>query len=152
MASFKTVRFQIDIEAPVSTVFRTMLDPGCYRQWASAFAEGTYYEGEWRQGGRLRFLAPSGDGMLSEVAEHRPDECTSIRHLGMIAGGAEDTSSDMARAWASARETYRFVALPGGTRVEVEQDATEEFVAYLADAWPKALQQLKALCEGGAAG
>ena len=143
----KQIHFTIDIAAPVAVVFQTMLDPASYRDWTSAFAEGSYYEGEWRQGRKIRFMAPSGDGMVSEIAEHRENAFTSIRHLGFISQGVEDTTSEAVRAWAPACENYTFTAAGDGTRLDIDQDVTGEFEQYVAQAWPKALQRLKVLCE-----
>lgn len=152
MLTTKKLQFSTEIAAPREQVFATMLDPVAYRDWTSPFAEGSYYEGRWQQGQKIRFMSPSGDGMVSEIAEHRPNEFTSIRHLGYISGGVEDTHSEAIRAWAPAYENYTFVDMPGGTRVVVDQDATEEFEQYIAHAWPLALQRLKVLCEAGPAG
>lgn len=147
MTDNKRIQFVIDIAAPVPVVFGTMLDPQAYRDWTTAFAEGSYYAGSWQQGQPIRFMAPTGDGMVSEIAEHRIDEFTSIRHLGTIVDGIEDTTSESVRAWAPAYENYTFTATPDGTRLVVDQDVTEAFEPYVAQAWPKALQRLKVLCE-----
>ena len=145
----KRIQFFIDIAAPVPVVFSTMLDPQCYRDWTTDFADGSYDEGSWQQGQKIRFMAPSGDGMVSAFAEHRVNEFTS-RHLGYVANGVEDTQSDAIRAWAPAYESYSFRPTALGTRLVVDQDVTPEFEPYVAQAWPKALQRLKPLCEGGA--
>jgi len=152
MPEFKRLFFAVDVAAPPALVCERMLDPEHYRDWTSAFCEDSHYAGRWHEGERIRFLGPDGDGMLSEVAECRPGEYTSLRHLGLIAAGREDIDSEPARAWTGARENYRFVPTPGGTRVEVEQDVTAQYESYLAEAWPRALQRLKALCERGAPG
>lgn len=146
------LQFTIDIAAPVPQVFQTMLDPDGYRHWTTPFAEGSYYEGHWQPGQRIRFLSPSGHGMVSEIAEHRVNAFTSIRHLGYVADGVEDTESDAIRAWAPAYENYSFTATAAGTHLVVDQDATDAFAQYVTEAWPKALQRLKALCESGSAG
>ena len=152
MPAVKRIQFTADIAAPVPKVFRLMLDPVSYRDWTSAFVEGSYYEGSWLQGQKIRFMSPSGDGMVSEIAAHRPPEFTSIRHLGYISQGVEDTQSEAVRAWAPAFENYSFSATPQGTRLVIDQDVTEEFEQYIAQAWPQALQRLKLLCEGEDAG
>jgi hypothetical protein len=41
--------------------------------------------------------------MIAEIAEHRPNEFISIRNLGFIAKGVEDTGSDAVRARAPVR-------------------------------------------------
>ncbi len=149
MPTNKRIQFTIDIDAPVPVVFRIMLDHESYKDWTTAFAEGSYYVGSWKQGQKIQFMAPSGDGMVSEIAEHRVNEFTSIRHLGYISKGVEDTQSESIRAWAPAYENYTFVATAEGTRLVVDQDVTQEFEQYVAGAWPKALQRLKILCEAG---
>ncbi|SHM87277.1 hypothetical protein [Rhizobacter sp. OV335] len=98
------------------------------------------------EGRRIRFLTPSGEGVISEIAENRPNEFISIRHLGYIADGVEDTGSEAIRAWAPAYENYTFTATPQGTRLTVDQDMTDEFESMV-ETWPKALGALKALCE-----
>lgn len=147
MPSDKKLHFAIDIAATPEVVFRVMLDPETYKAWTQAFVAGSYYEGAWRQGERITFLSPSGDGMLSEIVEHRPNEFTSIRHLGFIHQGVVDTESDAVKAFVPAYENYTFAAIADGTRLEVDMDITEEYAQYMNDTWPKALDELKALCE-----
>lgn len=148
MPSLKRIQFVTFIEAPASRVYERMIDPESYKDWTSVFADGSYYEGSWAQGERIRFMSPSGDGMLSEIAENRANAFISIRHLGFIAQGVEDTTSEQAKAWAPAYENYTFEAQPGGTRLVIDQDVSEAFEGYITEAWPKALARLKALCEG----
>lgn len=150
MSHLRRIQFTVDIAASPSRVYALMLDDRSFRDWTSAFAEGSYFEGSWRPGERIRFLTPSGDGMLAEIAENRPHDFVSIRHLGQIVRGVEDTDSEAVRAWAPAYENYTFLATPGGTRLVVDQDVTEEFERFLAVAWPRAQQRLKALCEAQA--
>jgi uncharacterized protein YndB with AHSA1/START domain len=40
MPTNKRIQFSINISAPVSAVFQTMLDSESYRDWPMAFAEG----------------------------------------------------------------------------------------------------------------
>lgn len=146
MSNVKRIQFQRTIEAPASVVWETMLGAETYPRWTAAFAEGSYYEGSWDRGSRIRFLVPSGDGMVAEIAECRPNEFLSIRHLGFVAKGIEDTESETVRAWAPAYENYTFNSVAEGTKLVVEQDVTEDFEQYMKDAWPKALELLERLC------
>ena len=151
MSSTRRIQFSQVIAAPAARVYELMIGPESYKHWTSAFADGSYYEGSWTQGKRIRFLAPSGDGMVAEIAENRPNEFISIRHLGFFAGGVEDTDSEAVRAWAPAFENYTFAAVPDGTRLVIDQDVPADWEAYMQEAWPKALQRLKALCEAESA-
>ena len=143
----KTLTFEIVIHAPRTQVWETMLGPETYKAWAAAFCEGTYYVGSWEKGAKIHFLAPSGDGMSSVIAENRPNEFVSIRHIGMIENGVEDTTSDKVRAWAPAYENYRFEDAAGACSVTVTLDTAAEWEEYMLDTFPQALALLKSLCE-----
>ena len=143
----KTLTFEVTINAPRERVWQAMLGADTYRAWTSAFAEGSHYTGSWDQGAQIRFLGPSGDGMTAVIAENRPHEFVSIRHLGTIENGIEDTTSDKVRAWAPAHENYRFSDVPGGCLVTVTLDTIPEYEQYMLDTVPKALGLLKRLCE-----
>src|SRR5687768_11721406 len=118
----KTLRFAETFAATPEELWHAMLDPDTYKQWTSAFSEGSYYEGGWNQGDRIRFLDPSGDGMVSEIAESRPYSFISIRHLGIVKNGIEDTEGEEARKWAPAYENYTFTPNGSGTDLEVTLD------------------------------
>lgn len=143
-----TLHFDIHIQAPREQVWRhTLYSPG-YEDWTSAFCAGSTYQGSWETGSKIRFLDPTGaGGMVSEIAEHRPAEYVSIRHLGFIRDGVEDTSSEAVRAWAPCYENYSFIDEGGGTHMRVALDLFGDYESYMMDTWPKALDRLKQLCE-----
>jgi len=147
-----TQRYATSIEAAPKTVWDTMLGDPTYRQWTAEFTEGSYFEGSWEQGERIRFLAPNGEGMVAVIAENRPYEFISIRHLGVIKDGVEDTDSDEVRAWAPAYENYTLSPDGVSTRLEVTIEVTPDAEEFMARLWPRALSRLKALCEAGGAG
>lgn len=151
MPAVKRLQWSVDIAAPASRVYQVLVGPESYGQWTSAFGDGLTFVGSWQKGQRMRFLTPQGHGVISEIAEIRPNEFISIRHLGYIADdGVEDTSSEAIRAWAPAYENYTLTVTPRGTKLTVEQDITDDFES-MPETWPKALEKLKALCENRAA-
>ena len=153
MSDVKRVQFEATIAAPAKKVWEVMLGAETYPEWTKAFGEGSYFEGDWSEGSKIRFLIPSGDGMVSEIVENRENEHLSIRHLGFLVDGVEDTESDEVRAWAPAYENYTLTPVEGGTRVLVDQDLGEKYVASMEATWSKAFDLLKQLCEkDGAAG
>jgi hypothetical protein len=106
--SRKKMRFSTQIQAPRRRVWELMLAPDSYRTWTSPFMEGSYYEGSWDAGQRLRFLTPGAKmGMVAEVAENRPGEFVSLKHIGQVKDGVEDFDSAEVRAWAPAYENAR---------------------------------------------
>lgn len=145
----KRLDFSITIDAPRRTVWDAMISPDGYRYWTAAFAEGSHFKGSWEKGGKIHFLAPNGEGMVAEIADNRPLEHISIRHLGMVKDGVEDTTSPEATAWAPAYENYSFADEGRGTKVSVELDTVLEYEQYMRDTFPKALALLKLLCEEG---
>ena len=150
MPSVKRIQFIAEIGVPASVVWRHVTSPESYKIWTSAFAEGSHFKGSWEPGSKILFLSPSGDGMVAEIAECRRTEFISIRHLGFIANGVEDTTSEAVKAWAPAYENYTFAAIPTGTKMVVDQDVSVEREEYMNEAWPKALLLLKKLSEASA--
>ncbi|MFG5409068.1 SRPBCC domain-containing protein [Piscinibacter sakaiensis] len=143
----KTLHFETTLQATPARVWDELLGPDGYRAWTAAFGEGSHFVGSWDEGARIRFLGPSGDGMSAEIAEHRPQALVSIRHLGVITGGVEDTTSDSVRAWAPAYETYRLTEVPGGCLLSVSVDTAPQWEAHMQETFPKALALLKGRCE-----
>jgi len=143
----KTLSFSVAIRAPRALVWDRMLDDEGYRLWTAAFCEGSYYEGSWDQGAKIRFLSPGGNGMTAEIAEQRRHEFISIRHLGEIAKGVEDTTSEKVRSWAPAYENYAFADSADGTVVTVTIETLPDYEKYMADTFPKALESLREICE-----
>lgn len=149
--AMKQLQFTTLIEAAPGQVWETLLGPVTYRIWTAAFTEGSYFEGTWAKGERMRFLAPGGNGMVSEIAELRPQEFLSIKHLGEIKNGVEDTESEAVRSWTPCFENYTLTPAGAATELRVDMDMAEAFEEYMAGTWPKALSLLKALCEARAA-
>ena len=144
----ETLVFEAEIAAPVEEIWHAMLGPESYPEWTKPFLEGCYFEGSWAQGERMHFLAPGGSGMVAVIAECRPYEVVSIRHIGYVMNGVEDTTSEDVRSWAPAHETYRFAEVAGGTKVTIEHEVLPSMEAYMRDVWPRALAALESLCEG----
>lgn len=144
----KTLDWEIDIAAPREQVWqRMLLDDAGYRDWTTAFCEGSYYEGSWDEGATIRFLAPGGMGMWSKVSESRAPERVCLRHQGEIKDGQNQAPSE---DWAGAEERYFLSELSGGgTRLRVELQITDAYEAMMREMWPVALQRLKRLCEQG---
>jgi uncharacterized protein YndB with AHSA1/START domain len=139
--------FSTTINAPKDVVWRTLLEDETYRNWTSVFQEGSYAVTDWKPGSKALFLAPDGSGMVSRIAEHRPDEYLSIEHLGVVKNGVEDTESAEVKEWAGARENYTL--RDDGNRVTftVDMDTADSHKQYFEETWPKALAALKDVAE-----
>ncbi len=143
----KTLNFSTTINAPKEKVWNTMFEDDTYRQWSSAFTEGSHFKGSWEEGAEIRFLDPENNGMVSVIAKNRPYNFISIKHIGIIQNGVEDTESEEAKKWAPAFENYTFTENNGNTTVSVDMDIVKEYEDMFKEMWPKALENLKELCE-----
>ncbi len=148
-----TLHFTIDINAPKEKVWEVMLADETYREWTSAFQEGSRYEGSWDKGSKIRFIGPDKEGkiggMFGRIAENRPYEYISIEYGGEIVDDQEDSTSDHVKQWIGAHENYTFSESDGVTTLAVELEGVEspEMITMFEEAWPKALGKLKAIAE-----
>lgn len=151
----KRLHFDIVIKAPVEKVWESMLGDTGYRSWTRVFSEGSFFRGEWKTGAKMLFLAPfppegnegSESGMVSRIKEAVPHSHVKIEHLGMVANGVEDTTSEKVKPWAGAEENYFFKEHTEGTELRIETDMDEQHVEFFERVWPQALATLKQNCE-----
>ncbi|MAP54946.1 SRPBCC domain-containing protein [Altibacter sp.] len=148
----ETLHFDIHIQAPVATVYQTMLSDAGFRHWTAAFNPTSHFKGTWEAGSKMLFLGEDEEqgvgGMVSRIREVRPKEFISIEHLGIVQDGKEITTGPEIEQWAGAREEYTFVSEgPHTTLLKVTMDANAEWKSYFETTWPKALERLKDRCE-----
>ena len=144
------MNFSISINAPKEKVWNTLWEDESYRKWTSAFIEGSHaVTDNWKKGTKVLFLDPKGSGMVSMVAENKPNEYMSFKHLGEVKDGVEDTTSEQAKQWSGATEDYTLTTTNNGTdlKVEMEGNIGDDFKEYFLKAWPEALEKVKKLAE-----
>jgi len=143
----KKLTFSTTINAPREKVWEVLWDDATYRDWCAVFSPGSFLEGNLRQGAKVYFLGPDRSGMVSSVAEMKPNEYMDFKHLGVMNNGVEDLDSEAAKGWSGAHETYTLRGEGQQTELTVTTETTEEYNDYFNDAWPKALERLKSLAE-----
>ena len=142
------LHFKILIDAPREKVWHTTLDDATYREWTTAFMEGSHAVTDWQKGSKALFLGPNGqDGMVSRIKENIPNEFLSIEHLGEIKDGVEDTTSEKVKQWTGSLENYTLKTVDGKTEFTVDCDMAEEYIDMFKEMWPKALAKLKEIAE-----
>lgn len=146
--------YTIRIQAPVHKVYDIMLGltkKTTYETWTAEFNPTSTYEGNWNKGSKMLFVgvAENGDkgGMVSEIIEHIPHSFVSIKHYGLLKGTEEITEGPEVEQWANGLENYTFTETAGTTEVTVQLDCVDDFVSYMNTAYPKALKNLKEICE-----
>jgi uncharacterized protein YndB with AHSA1/START domain len=146
-SAMKTMHFHVVINKPREVVWTKMIDPEGFRYWTTAFKEGSHYVGSWSKGSTIRFLDPEKNGMVAEIAACDPYEFISIRNVGNVVNGVDDTESEEVQSWAPGFENYTFVEIPEGTDLIVDADIPDAWADMMTEAWPRALQALKELAE-----
>ena len=150
----KKLQFIVKVNAPVSKVYEAMLgleSKSTYEQWTSQFNPTSTYEGSWNKGSKILFVGTDDKGekggMVSEVVENIPDQYVSVRHYGFVKDDKEITEGPEVEKWAGGFENYTFKDNNGTTEITVDLDATDDFVDYMNQTFPKALEKLKEICD-----
>lgn len=149
----KVINFEIEINAEVEKVWKTMLEKPTYELWTSVFEANSTYDGSWEQGADINFIskdesAHSGGGMAGFIKENRYLKFVSIVYKGVLVGGLVDVELSAKYSPPGAYENYTFTSLAENkTKLEIEMLTTTSFADNLQEMWPKALLELKKLCE-----
>ena len=143
----KKHEFRVQINARVDKVWDILWNDVSYPQWASAFAEGSKAETDWKEGSKVLFHDGKGQGMVSVISKKKPNEFMSFKHIGTANNGVEDFDSAQSQEWAGAMENYTLKAINGKTELTVEMDIAEEYQDYFMKTWPLALEKIKELAE-----
>ena len=150
----KRLQFKVSIHAPVTRVYDFMLgtsSKSTYEQWTSLFNPTSTYEGSWNKGNKILFIGvdEKGEkgGMVSKINENIPNQFVSIQHYGLVKADKEITEGPEVEKWANGFENYSFEENNGTTTVTVDLDTTEDFLDYMNQTYPNALDRLKELCE-----
>lgn len=148
------LQFKVSINAPVTKVYDCMLgisSKSTYEQWTSLFNPTSTYEGQWEKGTKILFVGvdEKGEkgGMVSRIVENRNNSFVSIQHYGLVKADQEITEGPEVEKWANGFENYTFEESNGFTTVTVDLDTTKDFIDYMNETYPKALDKLKEICE-----
>jgi uncharacterized protein YndB with AHSA1/START domain len=138
-----TLTFEITVAATAKKTWQVLWFDTTYRQWTSAFMEGSYAVSDWQLGSKIQFLSPGGNGMYSVIAECQPNERMVFAHQGEVKNHEEQPPA----AWSGSKEGYTLTEKDGFTTVAVSLDTADSYAAYFSQTFPKALAVLKELAE-----
>lgn len=136
------LHFDIQIKAEAIKVWSVLWDDFSFRQWTSAFTEGSFYQGNLQEGAAIKFLDAKNNGMYSKIVKLVPNEEITFLHLGEIYEGVETP-----RDWGEATESYRLSEDENITHLEVDIQTSEEFKSFFEEKFPDALSNVKHLSE-----
>jgi hypothetical protein len=140
----KQLHYTIDIKAPRMDVWQVLWDDASYRDWSSAFAEGSCAVSDWNEGSPIKFIdQASNDGMAAVIEKKTPGEYMCFKHIGEIRNGKEEPYPPDKVG----RERYRLEENNGVTTLDVDLDAPVDYESMFNDMFPKALRRVKELAE-----
>jgi len=144
------LHFETTIDNTPENIYRIMLESESYSKWTKPFNPESRFTGSWDKGERILFLGTGTDGksggMLCRIRENIPGKFVSIESLREVVDGKEVTSRN-GDVWRGALENYTLKPVGSKTLLCVDTDVPAEFRQYIEEAWPRALESLKALCE-----
>ena len=145
----KKLEYRITINATPEKIWNIILGEETYPKWTAPFAEGSMAETDWKKGSKAIFSDGKGSGMVAEIEEHIPNQFLSIKHLGEVVNGVEDTTSERVKEWSGAHENYTLTPVDGKTEWLVELDTAQKWEDYMNKTWPIAQQKVKEMAEAG---
>lgn len=142
------LKYSIQINAPKSLVWNSMLETDKYEQWVKAFSENSTFEGTWEEGAIVRFIDPGLGGTKAILEKFKPYDCIIAKHVAMLSkDGSEDTKSESAKQWIGTIEKYIFSENNNLTTLTIEMQTNSAFTEMFDTCWPKALSNIKTIAE-----
>ncbi len=143
----KKIVFTVLIKASSETIWDKMWNKKTYTEWTTPFCAGSYFEGKIELENRIHFLSPSKEGMYSDVCVLEKNKIVSFKHIGNIKDLKELPLDADSEKWTGSFETYKFEEINGITTITAEVDCVPEYINYMNDKFPLALQELKKISE-----
>ncbi len=144
------LHFTQHINASRERVWEVLWNPETYPKWTAPFGEGGRMETDFKEGSRVLFLSPEGDGMIGRLDRVHEPAILSITHQGVFKNGKEEPYDDATRVWSGAKEQYTLLENGGTTDLRVDVDVVESEVESFKEKFPKALAIVKRLAEENA--
>jgi len=141
----------IEINAPRERIWSALTALEHFQDWGKAFMPGSYYEGEWKTGGVLRFLAPTEDGgthgMACRILAIEPGHQVRAEHFAVIYNGQDVFEGPEYDEWIPCIEEYRIEGGPETFTLRIQNEVPEPYVPIFTESWNQALQRIKEIAE-----
>ena len=143
----KELQFSTQISAPKERVWATLWEDATFRDWASIIDEGTYLQGEMKEGNEIQFISSvNGYGVTSLIEKLIQNEYVLIKHS---ADTQDSGMQEREREWTGGTESYLLTEKNGVTTLLVTTDVPDELVEMFNIRLPRAIERIKTLSEIG---
>ncbi|MBE0601310.1 MAG: SRPBCC domain-containing protein [Firmicutes bacterium] len=141
----KPLTFSLSIQAAAHRVWQTLWEDASFRNWSSLIDEGTYMQGDLRQGQEVQFLSSvNGYGVTALVEALVPDAFVQFRYQADTQGGGQQTRENQ---WTGGTEQYILQEQKSGILLTLKMDVPPDLIQTMQSRVPKALDRIKALAE-----
>ena len=136
-------QFKIVLNAARNKVWNSLWQIDNYRNWTSAFTEGSDVKTDWQEGSEIIFHNGKGNGMYSIIEKMKEPSIMTFKHLGEIKNNERQKEG----SWSGAKESYILSEEGDKTQLIIEMDMDEEWKDYFLKTWPVALEKIKTIAE-----
>ncbi|MCU7694295.1 SRPBCC domain-containing protein [Haoranjiania flava] len=139
--------FEKKINAPAQKVWDALWSKDTYTIWTKYFSPGSSMQSDWKVNGRTYFTdASKKNGIVSTIIKmNKPTEIV-FEHIGILKDGEEDVSSDEAKSFAGALESYH-LAEDGITTLTGSVETAEEYEEMMRSGFEKGFEEVRKLAE-----
>ena len=143
----KNLVFEIYVNATPEKIWEAMWTDENFKKWTSAFCEGSYVKSTWKQGDRIHFLDPNGNGMYSQITLLEPNKKMFFTHIGNIENFEELPIDENSKSWSGATENYTIISDEATSKILVSIDCLEKYFNFYSESFPKGLAIVKKIAE-----
>ena len=143
----KALEFSIDIHASSAKVWHVLFSKFHYPKWTEVFCEGSYAISDWKEGSKIEFMAPNGNGVHGRIKTNEAHKHMVFEHLGEIKDYMEMPASEEVESWTGALEQYHLSEANGVTTLVVNMDSLESNAPYFEVKFPEGLERVKQMSE-----
>ncbi|HQY51025.1 MAG TPA: SRPBCC domain-containing protein [Ignavibacteria bacterium] len=140
---------EVLINATKEKIWEVLTEDKPYRIWTAEFCEGSHFQTDWKEGSKILFKTPTGEGLVSKLMECKPNEIISMEHQGILLNNEEVYDNEEAEKWKGMKEIYSLSGKDGATVLSIYQELEKSYEEWSTYAWDKALFILKELAESG---
>jgi hypothetical protein len=141
----RELHFSISINASKEYVWKTLWEDNTFRDWSSIIDEGTFMQGEMKEGEAIQFISSiNGYGVTSTIEKMIENQYIKFKHQADTIDSGQDTREI---EWTGGTESYSLKEVDNITVLTVNMDVPLHQEETFKELIPLALKRIKELSE-----
>jgi hypothetical protein len=141
----RELHFSISIKASKECVWKTLWEDNTFRNWSSIIDEGTYMQGEMKEGSEVQFISSiNGYGVTSTIEKMIENQFIKFKHQADTIDCGQDIREI---EWTGGTESYSIKEVENITVLTVNMDVPFHQEETFRELVPLALKRVKELAE-----